>query len=129
MKTLNGIFLSKHDLLVKYSITDQLTYLEQTYTILMNHAGIGYWQCYNELIPPQSFLVVVYPHQFCPCFFGGFFSVLPSSFIASGVKSSRQYPHLILNVILFIILLTMFGLAIYQCFKLLNDVFEIVPSI
>ena len=34
------------------------------------------------------------------------FSVIPSSFIVSGVKSSRLYPFLILNVTLFSILFT-----------------------
>ena len=34
------------------------------------------------------------------------FSVLPNNFIVSGIKISRQYPDLILNVFLFSILFT-----------------------
>ena len=34
------------------------------------------------------------------------FSVIPSNFIVSGIKSSRKYPSLILNVILFSVLFT-----------------------
>ena len=48
------------------------------------------------------------------------FSVLPSNFIVSGVKSSRWYPVLILNVILFSISFTYIlidGLSVFSsCF-------------
>ena len=50
------------------------------------------------------------------------FLVLPSNFIVSGVKSSRLYPFLIMNVILFSILLIYIftdGLSIFPpCFYL-----------
>ena len=53
MKTLNEMLLNKYDLFVKYSVADQMTYLEQKYARLLNHADIDYWQYYNELISLQ----------------------------------------------------------------------------
>ena len=48
-----GHFLGS-GLLVEYLVADQLTYLEQMYTKLLNHADFAscwYQQYYNELIP------------------------------------------------------------------------------
>ena len=44
------------------------------------------------------------------------FSVLPSNFIVSGVKGSRLYPFLILNVIYFLSYLHISSLMDYQYF-------------
>ena len=71
------------------------------------------------------------------CGFSPFFSfmirllVLPSTFLLSGVKSSRYDPILILNVIRFSILLTYLwiGVFISQCLMFLNDVIKTVPNI
>ena len=43
MKTLNGMFLNKYDLLVKYSVAARVTYLKQIYTRLLNHVDTDYW--------------------------------------------------------------------------------------
>ena len=51
MKTLNRTFLNKYDLFIKYLVVDWMTYLQQKYTRHSNHADIGYYQCYNELVP------------------------------------------------------------------------------
>ena len=42
MRTLNVIFLSKYDLLVKHSVADRITYLEKVCIRHLNHADIGY---------------------------------------------------------------------------------------
>lgn len=51
MKTLKEIFPSRYDLLAKYLVAGQMTYLEQMKARSLYHAGIGYWRYYNELIP------------------------------------------------------------------------------
>ena len=95
------MFLKRCVLFEKFLTEYQKVYLEQNYVILLNLADNHYLQCCNESILLQYFQVLVHFHRFCL-----FFSVLPSNFIVSGVKSSRLYPFLILNVILFLILLT-----------------------
>ena len=42
MKTLNGMFLSKYDLLNKYLVADEMKYLEEKYIRLQNHADVDY---------------------------------------------------------------------------------------
>ena len=94
-----NVFLKKYNLLEKFLINYQTVYLEQKCIKLLNLVDNHYWQYYNELIltsrcgPFSPFLSLVI-----------LFSVLPSNFIASGVKSSRLHPFLILNVILVSIL-------------------------
>ena len=66
------------------------------YARLLNHVDNHCWQCYNitsviskrGAFSPSSSLVIL-------------LLVLPSNFNVSRVKSSRWYPMLILNVILF----------------------------
>ena len=42
MKTLNEMFQSMYNLLLKYLVTGQMTYLEQMYTRFLNQANIDY---------------------------------------------------------------------------------------
>ena len=42
MVTMNGMFLNKYDLLIKYLLVDWMTYLGQKYTRLLNLSDIGY---------------------------------------------------------------------------------------
>ena len=65
------------------------------YIRLLNLPNNHCWQYYNITITFSSLLSLVI-----------LFSVIPINFIVSGVKSSKYYPVLILNVILFSILFT-----------------------
>ena len=99
------MFLKRYDLLDKFPISYQKVYLEQKCIILLNLVNNHYFQYCNELIYFSNFkMVCIFIIFVFSCFF--VFFVLPSNFIVSGVKSSRLYPFLILNVILFSILFT-----------------------
>ena len=78
-------FLCKFDLLVKYLVTDQITYLKQKYTRLLNHAVIDNLQCYSEYhnIASAFFSCGIFSSFFFP---GYFLPALLSSFIVSSVK-------------------------------------------
>lgn len=78
-------------------------YLEQSKTRSMSHTAIGYARYCNELIPPMYFLNVIHFHHFRPWLF--FIQQSRGIVIVSDVKSSRQYPDLIMNVTRFWILL------------------------
>ena len=92
------MFLKWYDLWHKFLIGYRTVYLEQTFTLVT----ILQWTNTTSLIlrcgtfSPFFSLVIL-------------FSVLKSNFIVSGVKSSRLYLFLILNVILFL-------LMVYQYF-------------
>ena len=104
------MFSKRYDLLEKFLISYQTVYLEQTHIILLNLVDNHYiqWTNTTSLISrcgtfsPFFSLVILY-------------SVLPSNFIVSGVKSSRLYPFLILNVTpYFQFYLHIFVLMVYQ---------------
>ena len=50
MKILSQKFFKMKTFYVKYLITDQLNYLEEMYSKLVNFVDIYYWQYYNVLI-------------------------------------------------------------------------------
>ena len=50
MKTLNEMFRSKNELLMKYLTVNQTICLWKMCTKPLSHVDIEYWQCYNELI-------------------------------------------------------------------------------
>ena len=93
------MFLKRYDLLEKFPISYQKLYLEQKCITLLNLVDNHYGKYYNNTSvisrwganSPILSLVIL-------------FLVLPSNFIVSGVKCSRVYPSLILNVILFSVL-------------------------
>ena len=95
------MFLKRYDLFENFPINYQKVYLEQKCIILLNLVDNQYLQYYNELITS----VISRWGTFSPCLsLLILFLVLPSNFIVSGVKSSRLYQFLILNVTLFSIL-------------------------
>ena len=95
--------LKKSDLLEKFLINYQMVYLEQTCTSLLNLVDNHYWQYCNKLI----LLLISRCGTFSPFLsLAILFSVVPSNFIVSCVKSSRLYSFLILNIALFSVLFT-----------------------
>ena len=116
------MFLKKYDLLEKYQLVYQTIYLEHSYIILLlililliiiiNDITMNqYYFCnFNYFCTFSPFLSLVI-----------LFSVLPSIFIVSDVKSSRLYPFLILNLTLFSILFTYIctdGLSVFSQYLL-----------
>ena len=65
----------------------------------------------NTTLTTQYFLAAVFSHHLCPWSYFLKYSLIIS---VSGVKSSRYYPDLILNITWFWILLTYFELMVYQ---------------
>ena len=81
------MFLKRYDLWQKFLIGYQTVYLEQTSTLVT----ILQWTNTTSLILRCGTFSLFFSLVIL-------FSVLPSNFIVSGVKSSRLYPFLILNV-------------------------------
>ena len=53
METMNGMSLSKYNLLLNCLVAYRMTCLEENYTRLLNHSNFDNWKYYNELIPLQ----------------------------------------------------------------------------
>ena len=92
------MFLKRYDLLERFLINYQADYWKQTDIILSNLVESQWTKTTSAISRCGTFLpflsLVI------------LFLVLPNNFIVSGVKSSRLYPFLILNITVFSILLT-----------------------
>ena len=93
--------LKGYDLLEKFLISYQTVYWKQTYIIRTQYSWILFRTVINNITMNYTISVIARCGTFSLLLsLAILFSVLPSSFIVSGVKSSMLYPFLILNVTL-----------------------------